>query len=554
MASSKRWNIIGGSNATDLKALLLANRGVGGSEESAFFNPTLEHIPDPFLFDEMDKALERVQEAIGNEERIVIFGDYDVDGITGTAILVRTLLKLGAQVSYRLPHRVHDGYGLKNHLIDEMATKDVKLIITVDNGISAANEIAYAKDLGIDVIVTDHHSIPPVIPEAAAILHPKVEGESYPFKDLSGSGVAFVFARALLEAGDVEDAEQFWLEMIDLAALGTVADCVPLTGANRAIVKEGLRQIGRTAFPGLRHLLDTAGWKRDRADTETIGFVIGPRLNAAGRMDTPLDALHLFLYDSERSRLVAEKLNRLNGERQVETENIASRVAQALETDPPRGIVLAEGDYHVGIIGIVAARMVEKFGLPAIIMGRKGDELVGSCRSNGRVNMIEALRHFPHRFTHFGGHEAAAGFSMPADQYPALKEELESHIASLEDREEGIAIDIDAALEAGHIGPEIYGLVESLAPFGVGNSKPIFALEQAVVMESKPVGSGSTHLKMMVKKDGKTFDAIAFRHGHRLDEVPAGSVIDLAFTLEKNEFNGSSKLGLNVIDLRSSEG
>ena len=549
---TKRWNIIGRSEMTDLKSLLLTNRSISSDQEEAFLNPTLEHIPDPFLFDQMDQALERVLEAIETRERIVIFGDYDVDGITGTAILVRTLLKIGAQVSYRLPHRVLDGYGLKDHLIDEMASKDVKLIITVDNGISAAKEIEYAKGLGIDVIITDHHSIPPVIPKATAILHPKIEGETYPFKDLSGSGVAFVFARALLEAAGVENAEAFWLEMIDLASLGTVADCVPLIGANRAIVKEGLQQMNRTAFPGLRHLLDTAGWKRDRADTETIGFVIGPRLNAAGRMDTPLDALHLFLYDGEKSKLVAEKLNRLNGERQVETESIAERVAQSLENNPPRSIVIAEGNYHVGIIGIVAARMVEKYGLPAIIMGRKGNELVGSCRSNGQVNIIEALRKFPHRFTHFGGHEAAAGFSMPLENYVPFKEELENHVASLyNDDTSGLELTIDTILDPSMITPESHAIIEGLAPFGMGNTKPVFMLSETTIVEAKTVGAAEAHLKLTVRKAGKTFEAIAFRSGGRLQEFQPGSIVDLAFTLERNEFNGSSKLNLNVIDLRS---
>lgn len=542
----KIWQIAD-SSELPLIDRLLKIRGISQAEKEHFLHPDLDYLSSPLLFRDIHKGIERIKKAIENKERIVVFGDYDVDGVSGSAILVRTLLKLKAYVSYRLPHRVHDGYGLKNYFIDDIVEKGATVLITVDNGISAYQEVSYAQEKGIDVIITDHHSIPENIPPAFAIFHPKLESETYPFKDLSGSGVAFMFARGLLEAFLGEEGLLFWLQMIDLASLGTVADCVPLIGENRIIVHYGLKQLSQTTHVGLQHLMNMAQVNLSEIDSHTIGFLIGPRLNAAGRMDTALDSLHLFLYPEEKSRQIAEKLHALNVKRQHETEKIVAEAEKKLEEEGVQSIIVIEGEWHLGIIGIVAARLAEKHHVPAFVLGRKDNEYVASCRNEGHTNIIALVREFKAYFTHFGGHEGAAGFSIPVARFPEFKSKIIEYCNTANrSGPENIPVLIDAILESHDLTWALYDAVSQLSPFGEGNEQPLFGLRNIRIRDIKKVGKQGQHLKLTVEKDGCLFDCIGFSMFGEFAFLQTGDVVDIAFELEKNEFQGNTKLSLIV--------
>ncbi len=548
---AKVWNIRD-TTSLPVHEKLLAGRGISFDQMESFLKPSLDELSSPAMFRDMSKSIERIEQAINQKERIIVFGDYDVDGVSGSAILVRTLLKLGAYVSYRLPHRVNDGYGLKNYLIDEIAETGATVLITVDNGISARNEIAYAQEQGIDVIITDHHSVPPDLPPAFAILHPKLETETYPFKDLSGSGVAFMFARGLLEHFLGEAGSVFWLQMIDLASLGTVADCVPLVGENRIIVHYGLKQLAQTTHIGLQHLMNLAQVNLREIDSHTIGFLIGPRLNAGGRMDTAIDSLHLFLYGEEKSREVAQKLHDLNIKRQQETEKIVQEAMQRLEHENTEHIIVLEGDWHLGIIGIVAAKLADKYHVPAFVLGRKRDEYVASCRNEGQTNIIELIRHFKEYFTHFGGHEGAAGFSIQEDKLPDFKARIQAFVAEKNaTTTKTIPVEIETFVLGSDLSWDLYSFMEKLGPFGEGNPKPLLALEQATIKEIRTVGSKNQHLKLVLEHEHRSFHAIGFSLGEVWAPVlQKNDSIDVAFEVEKNTFNGNTNLSLVVRDIR----
>ncbi len=551
--TTKEWRILDESDQP-IKERLLRIRNIPAGKAGNFFDPELTQLADPFLFQDMEAALERITAAIEQKERIIIFGDYDVDGVSGTAILVRTLKKLQAEVSYRLPHRINDGYGLKKHLVDEIEKTGCKLIITVDNGISAFNEITYAAEKGIDVIITDHHSIPEKLPPAVAILHPKVEGETYPFKDLSGSGVAFMLAACLLYTFlTKEEANHFLLKMLDLATLGTIADCVPLVGDNRILVTHGLRQLAQTTHPGLQYLLQIAEVDPLTVDTHTVEYIIGPRLNAGGRMDTALDALHLFLFTGEKSKEAAQKLHHLNSQRQLETQKIVESAELKLATDGFSGVIVVEGDWHIGIIGIVAARLAERYGAPAIVLGRKEDEYVASCRSDGRTDIIGLLRRVPQYFIHYGGHEGAAGFSIKAENLAVFKQEISVVATQLNKEMAGPILNIDTHVRGQEIDWKLHQTIQTFAPYGTGNEKPIFVLRNSIIRDKKLMGKERTHLKLHLEADDILFEAVGFSMAAAWGHLTFGDKIDVAFELEKNEFNGNTKLNLIIKDIRKSQ-
>ena len=548
----KRWHIQDTSSKSVQKKLL-SLRGISHDQIEAFFDPQLSDLADPFLFHDMKKAIGRIRDAIENSERIVIFGDYDVDGVTATAILVRTLLKIGADVSYRIPHRVDDGYGLKDYFVDELASKGVSLIITVDNGVSCVSEIQHAAEKGIDVIVTDHHSIPKTIPPAYAIIHPGREDDVYPFKNLSGSGVAFVFACGILYEFLGHEGTAFALDMLDLAALGTIADCVPLLGENRVIVKHGLEKLRQNPNPGLRHVMDIAGVDPHTVTTHSIDYMIAPRLNAGGRMNTALDALHLLLFPEEKSKDYAEKLHILNTERQKETEKILKEAQQQVDTDQ-QGIIVVQGPWHIGIIGIVAARLAEKYNRPTIVLGEKDDVYVASCRSGEMINMVEVLRLFDSYFSHYGGHAAAAGFVIDRKLYDIFKKELQEHPEVLQMMSEyDPVLYIDTAVTPSDIHWELYDIIQSLEPYGMDNRKPIFVLKAMHVRDVKYVGKQKNHMKLLLEKEEMNFEGMVFSYADKDVFVKTGDIIDIAFHLEKNEFRGNRKLNFIVQDIREAE-
>jgi single-stranded-DNA-specific exonuclease len=508
---------------------------------------------DPFLFKGMNTAIDRIKKAIESKERIVVFGDYDVDGISGTAILVHTLRELGATVSYRLPDR-QDGYGLNISWISEMKDKNVKLFITVDCGISNAAEVKQAADFGLDVIVTDHHTIPEVPPtDAIAILHPAL---GYVFPHLSGSGVAFKLAVALMsKLRGPKEASIWQTKLVDLASLGTVADCVPLVGENRHITKKGLEQMAKTEWSGLKTLLVKNGITEIHGhDSDLIGFRLAPRLNAAGRIETPYFALQLLLNENNTARQLAEKLEQLNKQRQNFLEEALKKAEERLDRQNllnNRVLILWDSDWRSGIVGLIAARLSEKHNRPAIVMEERGDELIASCRSPENFNLVKALQSMEDLFETFGGHSAAAGFTLRVESLTEFIDKMEKYAGKhLNEQSLKPTLNIDYKVSLSQITQSLADQVATLAPFGEGNPKPRFVVRNANPADLQTVGRDHSHLRFKVK----SFSAIAFRFGSHYETLQralfASRPVDVVFELDKNYWKGREQIQLKVLDLK----
>ncbi|MBP9718284.1 single-stranded-DNA-specific exonuclease RecJ [Candidatus Gracilibacteria bacterium] len=546
----KVWNIKNSEHGVPLLERLLKNRGLEHPEQvqNFLYPEQVRDFHDPFLMADMEKAVARIGEAIDKSERIMIFGDYDVDGITASAILLRTLKKMGAQVSCRLPHRIEDGYGLRKKFMDEFKKIEVKLVITVDNGISCFNEVAHGNSLGIDTIVTDHHTIPEKLPDAIALLHPKLPGAGYPCTELTGAGVALKLAQALYERRLPEKKDDIY-ELLDLACMGTVADLGELRGENRFIVKEGLQKLQNTRWPGLSRLKESAGIQ-GKLTVHHIGFMLCPRINAAGRMAHPTDALKLLISDGNATGVMADQLEILNKKRQKltgELIEIAEEIAMEQKEEPLT--VIAHTSFHSGIIGLIAARICEKYGKPAIIMEDRGEVVVGSCRSIPGINVVEILTHASELMTGFGGHAAAAGFEMPKKNLEKFtKKSIKKMNTMLKAGPLKPQLDIDCLLEEADITDRTIKLLELMEPYGMGNERPKFLCTGLPVHEVNTVGKEKKHLKITSHLNGKKIDCMAFKMGHLLAELSAATTIDAVCELEENEWMGRKRLQLNIID------
>ncbi len=565
----KKWIIRNTDAEGRLIDKLLSNRGV--TQEILDRD---DPFHDPFLMKDMTRAVARISEAISQKERIIIYGDYDVDGITGTTILVKTLVKLGALVSYRIPHRFDDGYGLHDKYIDECATIGAKLIITVDCGISCAAQITRAKNLGMDVIVTDHHTIPAEMPhDAYAILHPLQSDCSYPFKGLTGSAVAFKLASAMLErSASTEPVPAFnhleFLESLtDLASFGTVADCGPLIGENRTIVKRGLQAFRRTHWSGLRHIKRLAKIEDDKIDTQTIGFKLAPRINAAGRIDHPYVALQLLLReeDDTRTRALAEKLESLNIKRQEMTHAAVSEAMKFHKPELHKHLFIAYSkDWHTGILGLIAARAVNMFGCPAIILQDRGDMLVASARSIDGYNIMDILQSQAHNLITFGGHAAAAGFSVTKEKLAIVEREFYKTAQKLWSRSSGAAsgtgessgfaplLNLDCEIAPHELTTENALLLEKMQPFGIGNEKPLLVLRDVKISEISLIGKEHNHARLTIQAGRQTLPGIFFSAPERVLRRQLGDAdqpISLACNLELNRFRGKITLQLNIVDI-----
>ncbi len=509
---------------------------------SFFASASLDDLHDPFLFKDMQSAVDRIQSAIEQKQRIVVYGDYDVDGTSGAAILIQTLKWLGAQVSYRIPHRKNDGYGLHNKYIDQMKSSDVKLYITVDCGISCAEQVAYGNQFGIDAIITDHHAIPKKLPAAHALLHPHLESD-YPWKDLAGSGVAFKLASALLIANDQSDKIQ---QLIDLASLGTVADCVPLLGENRTIVKLGLKQLEHTQWEGLEAIMHHAGVSDSAPyESDVIGFQIGPRINASGRIDDPLWSLQTLIAEGASAFDKALQLEMLNHQRREQTKAALSEAEAQLNTENP--LIILKGPWSSGIVGLIAGRLTERYGKPAFIIEEREDKLVGSVRSVEGFHAVNALNEVADLLSNYGGHEQAAGFSMPLDSMEEFETRLQAYTkAYTEGRPFRRILNIDCQLTEADLSPSELKRIQQFAPFGVGNDKPLFLLDSVQVLSSKRVGSQQEHLKFSVQVGDTNLEGIAFRMGEH--QAALESATQLVGALELNSWKGEARLQLVLSD------
>lgn len=518
----------------------------------------LKEFHDPYLFEDMQKAVDRITEAIEKKERIIVFGDYDVDGITGTAILFRTLSELGANVSYRIPHRELDGYALSDKFIEEFIEKKVSLIITVDCGISCGKQITDASQNNIHTIITDHHTIPAIFPDKAyAVLHPNIKDTKYPYKGLTGSGVALKLAHALIIKFYPEDKHESELNsLLDLASMGTVADLGPLDGENRLIVKKGLFTLSNTKWPGLKKIMELAGVDlSEPMDTTTIGFKIGPRINAAGRIDHPYVALNLLLQnvESEQLNALGNKLEKINSKRQELTQQALFEVEKMLdihEKNIPNILLANNENWHVGVVGLIAGRLAEKYARPAIIMQDFGDTLVGSARSPEFFNIFDALSDSKELLDSFGGHQAAAGFTIKKENLQAFKEKIQkfSNI-KFENTDIKPSIDIDCTITSDELNFELLEKISKLEPFGINNQQPIFLISDIEPHFIDQVGKDSSHLKFSIKINDQTLTAIGFNMGKYAKTLKLNKKINIVFSLNKNTWKNKQYLQLHALDI-----
>lgn len=549
----RKWVIKNTNKEKDTFFKILENRGITNLEEKA-------ELHDPFLFNEMRNAVSRIKKAITDNERIMIFGDYDVDGITGTAILFHILKKIKANVSYRLPNRVDDGYGLSGKFIDIFAEKEVKLLITVDCGISNHSAISEAKKKGIDSIITDHHAIPEKMSEAFAVLHPKCKNSSYPFNGLTGAGVAFKLAQALIiENFSKEEHEELIESIIDLASLGTVADIGPLKGENHLIVKKGLKRLKKTKWIGLKKIMKMAAIdENSEIDCSTIGFRIAPRINAAGRIGDPYLALSLLLQEEENEQVNAlgNKLEELNDLRREMTKLALLEAEKRISTSRnlPYILIAESPDWHVGILGLIAGKLAEKYTRPSIIMQDFGDTLVGSARSNGFFNIIEAISAHDKYLISFGGHAQAAGFSIKKENLENFKKELSAYTEQkLKGIELKATIAIDCEIKKGEIGFDLLEKLEKLKPFGVDSENPTFLIKDVEPSQINQVGKEKNHLKFNVSLHESEIRVIAFKLGEFSETLREHKKIDLVCNLSRNKWNGRDYIELHALDFRESK-
>lgn len=537
-----------------LCAQLLCARGLDTPDRAArFLSSGPERFHDPFLLKDMDKAVARIRRAVDGGELICVYGDYDVDGITATCLLTEALTGLGGQVVSYIPDRSEEGYGLNPGAVTRLADQGVKLIVTVDCGITAAPEVDFARSLGVDVVVTDHHHCKQRIPDAAAVVDPRRPDCPYPFPELAGVGVALKTAQALVPP---EEREGVFLRFGELAAIGTVADVMHLTDENRSLVRAGLELLGRTRRPGLRALLREAGLEPGDVPTAvTIGYGLAPRINAAGRMEQAMVALELLLTrDEGRGEQLAHALCQLNRERQAIESDIYDQCAALLEARPELAdpcIVLAGEGWHQGVVGIVASRLSEKYACPAFMICLERGMGKGSCRSFGGFHLFAALEKCAPLLDQYGGHEMAAGFTIREENIPAFREIIRELVSA---HTGGVpmeaAVDVDVEIE--HCSQLAAAQVESLAalePFGAGNPKPVFLLREACVVSCCDVGGGR-HLKMKLRRDGVVLDAIFFSANAAACGVSPGEQLDVIFTPQINEFRGTRSVQLQLCDLR----
>ena len=542
---------------------LLYNRGISTDVSAHAFleaDALFDYSPSQLLG--MPEAVDRILLALDNHEMVAVYGDYDVDGVTATALLVQTLTAIGVQAEGYIPNRFEEGYGLNNEALLNLQNKQVKLVITVDSGIRSLDEAAFARQIGLDMIITDHHQPAEYLPQAVALINPKQPGDPYPDKDLAGVGVAYKLAQALLErlaAVNPPSGKPFHFKlesMLDLVALGTVADLAPLVGENRILVRNGLRCIRSKSRQGLLALAGVAELDLAKTTAVNIGFVLGPRLNAAGRLESALAAFDLLTTpDPQLAGKLAQALEIHNRNRQAITRTTQAQAEEIALKDDPDGFILfaVHPDFNTGVVGLAASRLVETHYRPAIV-GQRNEETGYtrcSCRSIPEFHITEALDQCASLLVRHGGHAAAAGFTVKNENLPELQDRLRQ-IA----REKLSTIDLrptisaDMTINLADMTGQIINTLEKLQPTGYGNPEPVFVSRNVPVKSSRTVGADAKHLKLTLTAGKLTFDAIGFRLGHLHPVLPAGTLVDLMYTFETNEYMGRSSLQLNLKDVK----
>ncbi len=535
LVAQRRWVLPVATPAAEpdgippLVARIMAARGIAVADMPAFLEARPSEVGPPML--DQRKAVARIRRALAHRERIVVYGDYDVDGVAGSAVLVRAFRRLGHSVGAYIPDRYEEGYGINAGALRRLAADGATLVISVDCGITAVAEADLARELGIDLIVTDHHHPPPEIPRAFAVVNPRRPGDPSVDKDLAGAGVAFVIARDLLgpELSAAHDGE-----LVQLAAVATVADVVPLRAGNRHLVRRGLAAVNASPSVGLRALAQRAGLKAGQITASEIGWVIGPRLNAAGRIADATDALRLLLTDdTEDAKTLADRLEERNAERQQLTLDVVRGARERAKERPDAwATVVADATWPAGIVGLAASRLVEDHGRPAVVIGIDGDEGKGSCRSIAGVHIAEALAECDDLLTKHGGHAMAAGFSLPADRIDAFRERLDGIVRA---RLRGVrpvpTVIVDAELEGDGLTPRLALELAMLEPCGAANPRAHLLLRDVRVHGIRPVGAEGDHLRCKIVVGRFTFDAMAFRRGDGADDLALEGRVDAVVTV-----------------------
>jgi single-stranded-DNA-specific exonuclease len=537
-------------NIHHITASLLVNRGLDTVEDARYFLfGQKSQFHDPFLLKDMDKAVARIKQAVETEEQILVYGDYDADGVSSTTVMLKSLLEIGANVDYYIPNRFTEGYGPNELAFKKAAERGIGLIITVDTGISAIHEAQVAIDLGLDLIITDHHEPGPVLPNAFAIIHPKLEDSLYPFKDLAGVGVALKLAHALL--GRLPE------HLFEFAAIGTIADLVPLLDENRQIAMNGIAQLKSSQTPGLHALLKLAKIESSAIDEETIGFVIGPRVNAAGRLGSADPAVQLMMTsDPEEAGMLAEEIDALNKQRQQLVSEIAEDAIREVETHYPikdnTVLVVGKEGWNPGVIGIVASRLAEKFYRPAIVLSFDSEKGVakGSARSIAGFDLFKNLSTCRDILPHFGGHPMAAGMTLSIDNVDNLRDRLNAMAQEQLVGEDLIPVtNVDAKLSINEITIETIKELGLLSPYGVSNPKPKVLIEKASISTLRKIGSNQTHLKLALEENGVSLDGIGFGFGHLHDHISPSSKLSVIGELSINEWNNLKKPQIFLKDI-----
>ena len=547
------------SRYPDLVAQLLYNRSIEDDAQARDFLSSSPVSHDPFLMPGMQEAVERLSRAVDQREPTAVYGDFDVDGLSGAALLARALGELGVPVTCYIPHRVEEGHGLSQRAVEQLASQGVTLLVTVDCGISSHKEIQEAADRGIETIVTDHHLPPPEIPPAYAIVDHQLQGSGYPFPSLTGSGTALKVAQALYQSIGREMPPG----LFSLAALGTIADVAPLVNENRSIVRLGLDEIRRNPSVGLRALARSAGLMDGYVDTEDVGWALAPRLNAAGRMDSAMSSYQLLMAESEEEAVtLAQRLEQWNRERQQATVEASDRARELLGDEPEPLIMVGDPSFLPGVIGLVAGRLAGELYRPAVVVATGPEVSRGSCRSIPEFDIGGALYRVAARgipFLAHGGHRQAAGFSIVTEKLPELRERLlevaEEQLRGqvLEPRQE-----IDEVIPLGTLPMDTYRLIRTLEPFGEGNPTPVFLSSGVQVASVRTMGSDGQHLRLKLKDKGVTWDAVAFNQGASGQNTkgavptPGDGAIDLVYTIGVDRRRPDGALRLMVLEFRRS--
>ncbi|MEK7354025.1 MAG: single-stranded-DNA-specific exonuclease RecJ [Chloroflexota bacterium] len=565
----------GSLQVSPLVTQLLYNRGLTDPSQLASFLAADESLSgDPHLLPDMPQAVSRLYRALLSNENIAIYGDFDADGITATALLVQGLSLLNCKATPYIPHRLTEGYGLKTVALETLKRQGISLVVTVDCGITASSQVKAAKKMGLDIIITDHHTPSDEIPLAKAVVNPKLPGSNYPFSELAGVGVALKLLQALFSGMGKEKQLD---KLTDLVALGTIADMVPLLGENRYLVKRGLELLCSSPRLGIRELMTQSGLNTTHLDTDTVSWTIAPRLNAAGRLEHAMGSYRLLMTDSpDEARGLAKWLEQKNDERQKLTATTMNKARDQVSAQGDAPILIAsDADYPAGIMGLVAGRLSEELYRPVIVL-RTSDQLSGgSCRSIPEFDIIQALSRCQHLLTHFGGHSRAAGLSLRTSDLPRLHEELlaiaATQLAGVDLRPR---VDIDAEVMLAGMGGDTFSTIQKLAPFGQGNPAPTFLSRRVNIVDCRTMGNSGDHLRLKIKQDNTPstgsiggvyterserardrsgqalWDGVGFNLGCYRSEM--SSLMDIVYNLEIDHWNGQEKLRLNILDFAPS--